>query len=161
MKFVASDPDIGSTHSVAQRNVTNAAPEAVEVVEQLQGLDHHSSTAAEFGSTKTASLFPRDGERLSGDFSSSSPSRIGASGSQRVPRERSSLRGSRRRGKRRVGGGRERQRRIRAGRSGRRFINRRLMMRVRMRVRLWMGVRVGLRVVLIFVWGYWRRLVSR
>ena len=45
VEFVASDSDICSSHSVAQRNVTDAAAKAVEVVEQLQRLDHHRSTA--------------------------------------------------------------------------------------------------------------------
>ena len=43
VEFVAADSDVGAARPAAQRNVTDAAAEALEVVEQLQRLDHHRS----------------------------------------------------------------------------------------------------------------------
>ena len=44
VELVAPYSDVGTSHPIAQSNVTNAAAEAVKVVEQLQRLDHHRST---------------------------------------------------------------------------------------------------------------------
>jgi len=45
VKFVASDSDVSAAHSVAKGDMTHAAAEAVQMVKQLQRLDHHRSPA--------------------------------------------------------------------------------------------------------------------
>ena len=45
VEFVAADSNVGAARPAAQGNVTDAAAEALEVVEQLQRLDHHRSPA--------------------------------------------------------------------------------------------------------------------
>lgn len=45
VKFVVSDPDVGAHEAIAQLHAAHAALETIYVVEQLQALDDHGSTA--------------------------------------------------------------------------------------------------------------------
>ena len=63
MKLVASDSDVGAPHSVAKGDVTYATPKTVEMIKQLQRLDHHGSTATQGEEEKEGRKEEKEGGR--------------------------------------------------------------------------------------------------